>query len=283
MPEELKPMDVLKRHGFHFKKKWGQNFLLDKNMLRRMAKAAGIGPGDSVVEIGPGAGTLTRVMAEEGARVLAVEIDTSLLPVLEEVLAGQDKVIIIPGDVLKMNLDELAGRYGLEQPYKIVANLPYYITTPLLMNILENEYHFELLVIMVQWEVAQRLTARPGSKEYGAVSLAVDYYAETKILFKVPRHLFVPVPEVDSAVVCLKRRTNHPVCVKDKELMFRLIRAAFNQRRKTLSNALRAVEPALAKDELIDVLEKAGIDSRRRGETLSLEEFARLAEALTKA
>ncbi|PKM88255.1 MAG: 16S rRNA (adenine(1518)-N(6)/adenine(1519)-N(6))-dimethyltransferase [Firmicutes bacterium HGW-Firmicutes-12] len=275
-PSELKTMDVLKKHGFRFKKKWGQNFLFDKNFLRRMVKGANIKPGDSVVEIGPGAGTLTKALIEEGARVLAIEIDEALIPVLGDVLQGMDAVVVC-GDVLKMNIDKLAQEYNLKIPYKIVANLPYYITTPILMNILENEYRFDLLVIMVQWEVAERLTAKPGTKEYGSISLAVNYYTESKILYKVPRHLFTPAPDVDSAVVCFTLRSEPPVEVRCKNFMFKIVKAGFNQRRKTLANSLLLVEPSMDKLKLIKILDEAGIDSQRRGETLSLHEYANLA------
>jgi len=271
-------MDILKKHGFCFKKKWGQNFLLDKNLLRKIAAGALISPDDCIVEIGPGAGTLTRVLAESGARVLAVEIDAALLPVLQETLAGLD-VTVIHGDILKLDLDKLTQEHNFTRPYKIVANLPYYITTPILMNILENEYHIDLMVIMVQWEVAERLIARPGTKEYGALTLAVQYYAEPQILFKVPRHLFNPTPDVDSAVLCLKKRSHSVVAVNNKQLMFKIIKAAFGQRRKTLNNALGTVEPGWTKEQVLAILNKSQIDGKRRGETLDLQEFARLANA----
>lgn len=269
-------MNVLKKHGFHFKKKWGQNFILDTNLLKRIAASAQLEPGDRVAEIGPGAGTLTRVLAETGAHVLAVEIDPALIPVLEETLAGL-QVKIVQGDVLKLNLDELMASAGLEWPYKVVANLPYYITTPVLMDLLEKDYHLDIMVLMVQLEVAERLTALPGGKECGAISLAVQYYTEPKILFKVPRHLFNPAPDVDSAVLFLRRRQIPPVHVYNPSLMFKIIKAAFGQRRKTLLNALSSLDGTMEKRQIIDILSRAAIDSQRRGETLSLEEYARLA------
>jgi len=275
-PADVKTMDLLKKRGFRFKKKWGQNFLLDKNLLKKIVHTARITPGDRVVDIGAGAGTLTRELVEAGARVLAVEIDADLIPILRETLEGTD-VRIVQGDILKMDLDELTGRHGLAWPYKVVANLPYYITTPILMNLLENEYHLELLVIMVQWEVAERLIAEPGTKAYGAVTLAVQHYCEIEGVFKVPRRLFTPPPDVDSAVIRLKRRAGRPFDVRDERLMFRIIRAAFGQRRKTISNALLKVSPEIDREGLHAILDRCGIDPRRRGETLSLREFAALA------
>lgn len=269
-----KVMQVLKKHDFRFKRKWGQNFIFDLNLLKRIVAAAEIQPGDGVIEIGPGAGTLTRVLAEAGAQVAAVEIDPALLPVLQEQLQGLPVKIVL-GDVLKTDLDKLAEEQGLKRPYKIVANLPYYITTPILMDILEKGYDFERLVIMVQWEVAQRITAQPGNKDYGALTLALAYYTEAKILFKVPRQLFNPAPEVDSAVLSLKKRKQPPVEVYNPQVLFKLIKAAFGQRRKTLLNALASMGPD--KELIAEILGQAGIDGQRRGETLNLEEYARLA------
>lgn len=278
----VKIRDVLREQDFHFKKRWGQNFIFDLNLLRRIVAEAGIGAGDSVVEIGPGAGTLTRELLEKGAQVLAIEIDPALFPVLEKVLEGT-KGIVVQGDALKINFDEMAAAYGLEHPYKVVANLPYYITTPLIMSLLENRYHIEDIVVMVQKEVAERLTASPGTKEYGAVTLAVEYYAEAVILFPVSRQLFRPIPEVDSALLRLKPRKAPLVQVCDEELLFRIIKAAFGQRRKTLVNSLAAIEVGLVKIKIMEVLENAGIDQRTRGEALSLAQFAQLTNLWAKA
>lgn len=274
--ENNKVLDILKKHNFRFKKKWGQNFITDKNLLQKIVQAAQIKPDDEVIEIGPGAGTLTKVLAEAEARVLAVEIDKDLIPVLKENLADLN-VKIVQGDILQRNLDELACTNNFTLPYKIVANLPYYITTPIIMNILENEYNFELMTIMVQREVAERLTALPGKKEYGAITLAIEYYCEAQIVCKVSRYLFKPTPNVDSAVLVLKRRQQPPVDVYNEELMFKIIKAAFGQRRKTLLNALCNAQNTITKSQIIDILEKTGIKSQRRGETLSLQEFCHLA------
>ncbi|MFY9376800.1 MAG: 16S rRNA (adenine(1518)-N(6)/adenine(1519)-N(6))-dimethyltransferase RsmA [Peptococcia bacterium] len=266
---------ILREHGFRFKKKWGQNFISDRNILDRIVQAAEIQPGDGVIEIGPGAGTLTRALAEAGAQVVALEIDQTLLPILEEFLSGLD-VKVIEADVLKSDLAKIAAEQSLKRPYKIVANLPYYITTPIIMKILESDLDFERLVIMVQWEVAKRLTAQAGSKDYGAITLAIQYYTEGKILFKVPRQVFNPAPEVDSAVISLCKREQPPVDVADLQLMFKLIKAAFGQRRKTVLNALSSGGLGLEREQIAQRLELAGIDPKRRGETLTIDEFARL-------
>ena len=273
--EKTRVMQTLKKHDFRFKRKWGQNFIFDLNLLQRIVNSAEIRPGDSVIEIGAGAGTLTRALAEAGAQVIALEIDQALLPILAEQLQGLTAQVV-HADVLKTDLDALAHEHNLKKPYKVVANLPYYITTPIIMEILEKNYSFERLVIMVQWEVAQRLTARPGVKDFGAITLAIAYYTEAEILFKVSRQVFNPAPEVDSAVISLKKRAKAPVDVYNSILMFKLIKAAFGQRRKTLLNALSAVGLGLDKEAIAQRLKQAGIDGQRRGETLSLEEYAKL-------
>lgn len=267
---------LLKKYRFNYKKRLGQNFIFDRSLLKRIVDAAEIKPGDQVVEIGPGAGTLTKELAESGAEVIAIEIDKSLLPVLQEVLKGQN-VHIVQGDILKLDLNELIKEYNFREPYKIVANLPYYITTPVIMNLLEKQYNVEQIVIMVQLEVAERLVAEPGGKDYGAITLPVRYYTEPQILFKVSGKMFTPSPAVESAVLSLKKRKKPPVDVYNPDLMFKLIKGAFGQRRKTLLNALSSVTPPLSREEIVGVLETAGINKERRGETLSLAEYAKLA------
>lgn len=251
-------------------------------MLRRIVEVAGIQAGDRVVEIGPGAGTLTRMLLEKGAEVLAVEIDAALLPVLAQVLDGT-RGIVVQGDALKVNFDEMTTNHNMAPPYKVVANLPYYITTPLIMSLLENHDQIADIVVMVQKEVAERLTASPGTKEYGAVTLAVEYYAEAEILFNIPRRLFIPVPEVDSALLRLKPRAERRRDIlpgeelQTRERLFKLIKAAFGQRRKTLLNALSSLVKGLNKEKIVAMLEKGGIDPQTRGETLSLTQYEQLA------
>jgi len=274
---DRKISEFLRKQNFRFKKKWGQNFIFDQNLLERLVREAGIKPGDQVVEIGPGAGTLTRELLSQGARVLAVEIDATLLPILEEVLP-KEHLVLVQGDALKVKLDELTQAHGLSWPYKVVANLPYYIITPLVMKLLEEEQQIEDIVVMMQKEVAERFTATPGTKEYGAITLAVQYYAEAQLLFPVSRQMFRPVPEVDSLVLRLKPRQEPPAEVRDKGLLFKIIRAAFGQRRKTLLNSLSAVQPGLEKENIRLILGKAGIDCQARGEVLSLEQFGHLTD-----
>ena len=268
-------MHILQAFHLHASKRLGQNFLIDAGIVRGIVEAAAIAPGDRVLEIGPGIGTLTQGLAEAGAQVTAVELDKKLPAVLAETLAGYENVRIVPGDILKIDIPQLMGG----ETFKVVANLPYYITTPILMALLEQRLPITMLVTMVQKEVAERMTAAPGGKEYGALSVAVQYYTEPAIVRDVPPRSFLPAPEVDSVVIACRVRTQPAPAVKDEKMFFRVVRAAFGQRRKTLGNALKAL--GLAKEKLAQALTAAGVDAGRRGETLSLDEFARLADILT--
>lgn len=282
---------IFEKHGFLFRKRLGQNFLVDENIVRKIVAAAEISPQDVVVEIGAGAGTLTRALAKKAGLVIALEVDKRLQPVLGETLSGCSNVEVVYEDALAVDFDGLvagktAGRPGgqAQKTYKIVANIPYYITTPLLLHLLQGGFHFEFLLIMLQQEVARRLTAEPGNKDYGALSIVTRYFTEPKILFRVPKTVFYPRPEVDSAVVCLRRRVNPPVAVPDEELFFRLVRNAFFRRRKTVLNALARSRdlPPLSREEWQETLRAADIDPGRRGESLRLEDFASLAAQIGK-
>lgn len=276
--------DLMGRHQFRIKKKWGQNFLTDGNIINKILETAEININDTVVEIGPGLGVLTRRLAQKAQRVIAVEIDRSVFPVLEETLAGFDNVALVENDALKTNFDRLVSTHfeGHTDKYKVVANLPYYITSPLIMHLLEERFSVSKIIIMVQDEVACRLTASPGTKEYGALTIAANYYAEVQTAFKVPRTVFMPRPEVDSAVVSLiVRNVPNPSVINEADY-FTIVRAAFQQRRKTLLNALSGVEKQVPKEKWLSILQQADIDPVRRGETLSLHEFARLADIYTK-
>ena len=268
-------MHILQAFHLHASKRLGQNFLIDANVVRGIVEAAGVVPGDRVLEIGPGIGTLTQGLAEAGAVVTAVELDKKLPAVLAETLAGYEQVRIVPGDILKIDIRELMG----EEPFKVVANLPYYITTPILMALLEQRLPVTSIVTMVQKEVAERMTASPGGKDYGSLTVAVQYYTEPMIVLDVPPRSFLPAPEVDSVVIACRVRTQPAVAVKDEKLFFRLVRAAFGQRRKTLANALKTM--GLDRERLAQAMEAASIDAGRRGETLSLTEFACLADQLS--
>lgn len=264
---------ILKAFGLRMSKKLGQNFLIDARIVQGIVDAAEIQPGDRVLEIGPGIGTLTQGLAEAGADVTAVELDKKLPAVLKETLKAYDNVRIVPGDILKVNIPEIMG----EGPFKVAANLPYYITTPILMTLLERHLPITQMVTMVQKEVAERMTARPGSRIYGALSVAVQYYTEPEIVLDVPPRSFIPAPEVMSVVVSCRVRKEPAVKVSDEKLFFRVVKAAFGQRRKTLMNALKG--GGFPKETVRDALETSGIDPTRRGETLTLAEFGRLADA----
>lgn len=272
---------VLQKYGFVFQKKYGQNFLIDPHVLDKIVAAAGIGPDDFVVEIGPGIGTLTQYLAYAARSVCAVEIDKNLIPILEDTLSDYDNVEVINNDVLKVDLAALAKEKNNGRPIKVVANLPYYITTPIIMGLFENHVPVDSITVMVQKEVADRMQTGPGSKDYGALSLAVQYYAEPYIVANVPPNCFMPRPKVGSAVIKLTRYEKPPVDVKDEGLMFRLIRASFNQRRKTLVNGIRnSGDFSLSKDEIEDVFNRCDLPLNIRGEALTLEQFAMLANCI---
>ncbi len=276
-----KTIEIIQKYGFDFQKKFGQNFLIDPHVLDKIIAASGITKEDFVLEIGPGIGTMTQYLAEAAREVTAVEIDRNLIPILEETLAGYDNVTVINQDVLKTDLAAIAQEKNGGKPIKVVANLPYYITTPIIMGLFESHVPLDSITVMVQKEVAQRMQAGPGTKDYGALSLAVQYYAEPYIAANVPPNCFIPRPNVGSAVIRLTRYQNPPVAVRDEKLLFSLIRASFNQRRKTLLNGLKnSSELSFTKEEILEALQKAGLPENVRGEALTLEQFAGLADAL---
>ena len=280
--------ELLKKRGLKPNKGLGQNFLVDRNVAGKIVDAAGLGPDDLVVEIGPGLGALTVCAAKRAARVIAVELDAGLASALREIAGAAPNVDVVVGDALEVDFDRLAGEasggiFGKGgKKYAVLGNLPYYITTPLLMRLLTEGFNISVLVVMVQLEVAQRLAAVPGGKEYGALSVAVQYYTEPAFVFRVPARLFYPAPAVDSAVMRLAVRDTPAVRVKDEKSFFRVVRAAFAHRRKTLLNSLLASGLGGDKNYWHEVLVKAGIDPKRRGETLSIEELARLADVWSK-
>ena len=268
---------VLNRYGFDFKKKFGQNFLIDENVVEKIVREAGVTKDDFVLEIGPGIGTMTQILCENAREVAAVEIDRKLIPILNDTLSEYDNVTIINDDILKVDINKLAEEKNGGRPIKVVANLPYYITTPIIMGLFESHVPLDSITIMVQKEVADRMQTGPGSKDYGALSLAVQFYAKPEIVVNVPPECFMPRPNVGSAVIRLKRHETRPVDVKDEKLMFRIIRASFNQRRKTLANGLNnSPEIGYTKEQIAAAIEELGRGASIRGEALTLEEFARL-------
>ena len=272
---------VLQKYNFAFQKKFGQNFLIDPRVLEKIIKAAEITEDDCVLEIGPGIGTMTQHLASAAKKVIAVEIDRALIPILQDTLSGWDNVKIINEDVMKVDLAKLAEEENGGKPLKVVANLPYYITTPIIMGLFENHVPLKSITVMVQKEVADRMQVGPGTKDYGALSLAVQYYAKPYIVANVPPNCFMPRPKVGSAVIRLERYEEPPVKVKDEKLMFRIIRASFNQRRKTLANGLKnSAELDFTKEEIAAAIAGIGKEPGVRGETLTLEEFAGLADEL---
>ena len=272
---------VLQRYGFNFQKKYGQNFLIDTHVLDKIIGAAQIGPDDFVLEIGPGIGTMTQYLAEAAREVIAVEIDTKLIPILQDTLKEYDNVTVLNEDILKVDIRKIAEEKNGGKPIKVVANLPYYITTPIIMGLFESEVPLDSITVMVQKEVADRMQVGPGTKDYGALSLAVQYYAEPYIVANVPPNCFIPRPAVGSAVIRLTRYQEKPVKVNDASFMFKIIRASFNQRRKTLQNGLyNSSELRISKEKTVAALEEMGLTPTIRGEKLSLEEFALLSDIL---
>ncbi|MDD7728846.1 MAG: 16S rRNA (adenine(1518)-N(6)/adenine(1519)-N(6))-dimethyltransferase RsmA [Clostridia bacterium] len=271
-------IEVLQKYDFVFQKRFGQNFLIDSHVLEKIMDASQITKEDFVLEIGPGIGTMTQYLAEAAREVAAVEIDHSLIPILKDTLKDWDNVTIINDDILKVDIRKLALEKNDGKPVKVVANLPYYITTPIIMGLFENQVPISSITVMVQKEVADRMQVGPGTKDYGALSLAVQYYARPEIVANVPPNCFMPRPKVGSAVIRLEKYENPPVQVEDEKLMFRIIRASFNQRRKTLVNSLKnSNELSYSKEEIESVLEKIGIPLNIRGEALTLEQFADIA------
>lgn len=276
-------IEVLQKYDFVFQKRFGQNFLIDTHVLDKIIREAGITKEDFVLEIGPGIGTMTQYLAEAAREVTAVEIDDALIPILQDTLKEWDNVTVIHGDILKTDIRKLAEEKNQGRPIKVVANLPYYITTPIIMGLFENQVPIDSITIMVQKEVAERMQTGPGTKDYGALSLAVQYYAEPQIVANVPPNCFMPRPKVGSAVIRLTRHEMPPVKVKDEKLMFRLIRASFNQRRKTLVNGLKnSQELHYSKEEIEEALKRCGLPCNIRGEALTLEQFADLSNYLCK-
>lgn len=275
--------EILKKYQFRMQKKYGQNFLIDANILHKIVEAAQITEQDCVLEIGPGIGTMTQYLAEAAGQVIAVEIDRGLIPILEDTLSSYHNVTVLCEDILKADLPALAGQSG-GRPIKVVANLPYYITTPIIMALFESHIPLASITVMVQSEVAERMQTGPGTKDYGALSLAVQYYAKPEIVARVPASCFLPRPNVDSAVVRLMRYEKPPVEAADESFLFAVIRASFNQRRKTLANGLANADGLdVTRGQVEAVLEEMGLSKTVRGETLTLEQFSELSDRLLRA
>lgn len=275
-------IEILQKYDFHFQKKFGQNFLIDAHVLEKIISAAGVTKEDFILEIGPGIGTMTQYLAEAAREVAAVEIDANLIPILQDTLREYDNVSIIHNDVLKVDIAALAAEKNGGRPIKVVANLPYYITTPIIMGLFEKQVPIDTITVMVQKEVAERMQAGPGTKDYGALSLTVQYYAQAYIAANVPPNCFIPRPNVGSAVIRLTRYQEPPVQCRDPDLLFRLIRASFAQRRKTLQNGLsHSPELSCTRDQIAEAIAALGLDPSVRGEALTLAQFAALADALS--
>lgn len=275
-------IDILKKYNFNFQKRFGQNFLIDSHILEKIVEASEITKEDCVLEIGPGIGTMTQYLAESARHVVAVEIDDSLIPILQDTLSMYDNVTVIHQDILKVDINRLVQEYNDGRPIKVVANLPYYITTPIIMGLFESHVPLQSIIIMVQKEVADRMQVGPGTKDYGALSLAVQYYAHPEVITYVSPGCFIPKPNVGSAVIRLTRYPEPPVQTEDETLLFRLIRASFNQRRKTLANSIaNAGELSYSREQVQEALERLGLSVSVRGEALTLEQFASLTNELS--
>ncbi len=276
-------IQVIQKYNFDFQKRFGQNFLIDEHVIEKIMKAADLTEEDCILEIGPGIGTMTQYLAEVVREVIAVEIDKNLLPILKDTLSGYSNIIIRNEDILKVDINTLVNEHNQGKPIKVVANLPYYITTPIIMGLFEKHVPLESMIVMVQKEVAERMQVGPGTKDYGALSLAVQYYAEPEIVANVPQNCFIPRPNVGSAVIKLTRHKQPPVKTKDEAALFQIIRASFNQRRKTLINSLRnASDLSYEKEEIEMALKQMELPLTIRGEALNLEQFARLTDILVK-
>ena len=273
--------DTLQKYNFKFKKKFGQNFITDSNLLQKIVDAGDVGPDDVVIEVGPGAATLTKALAQRAKAVIAIEIDRDLVPVIEETMTGFDNFYLVQGDALQIDLDAIIQeKLGAPHRCKVIANLPYYITTPLVMYFLEQGFSIDRIVIMVQKEVAERFTAQPGKKEYGAITVSLHYYGNVRYAFTVPRHMFIPQPDVDSAVVDIQPWTQKPLQADNEQLFHQVVKAAFGQRRKTLNNALKTLNMDSALMQ--QALQEVEIDGTRRGETLSVDEFVAFSNAIAQ-
>lgn len=271
---------ILEKYGFSFKKSLGQNFLIDENIIKKILDSAQITKEDIVIEVGPGIGTLTQALATQAHKVVAVEIDKHLLPILQDTLSDFNNVEVIHADILKLDIENLIQEIGNQKSIKVIANLPYYVTTPIIMHFLEKRIPIESMVVMVQKEVADRMQSAPGTKDYSTLSVAVQYYCEPQMVTRVSRTVFIPQPNVDSAVIKLVILKEPRIVVKDESLFFRIIKAAFSKRRKTLLNALAGSNLGIDKEILKMILERSDIQGERRGETLKIEEFAKLTDAL---
>ena len=273
--------EVVNKHNFKFSKSLGPNFLIDDNVIDRILEGARLSETDRIIEVGPGIGTLTREMGKVAENVVAIEIDKTLIPILKETLADLDNVEVVNEDILKVDVQGLINEKLNGGPVKLVANLPYYITTPIVMKFLEEDIPVTDIVVMVQKEVADRMNAKPSTKDYGALSVAVQYYCDTEIVAKAPRHMFVPQPNVDSIVIGLHVRDEKKYVVDNEDIFFKTVKASFGQRRKTLLNSLGGLG-FLSKDQIREALQAANIDEKRRGETLSIDEFANLSNEINK-